>query len=74
MYILRSALLRTPGLDVGSLHTIQELSLRRGSLGDVPHGPSTWIPTRYLDGSMALAWIFEHPEHVCSHKEPKWLP
>jgi hypothetical protein len=71
LYIIRSALLRTAGLDVGSLHTVLELSLRRGSLGDVPHSLSTWIPARYLDGSKALAWIFERPEHVCSQMDTR---
>jgi hypothetical protein len=28
---------------------------------------SVRISVRCLDGSMALAWIFERPEHVCSH-------
>ena len=67
LYIIHSALLHTAGLDVGSLRTVPELSLRRGSLCGVPHGPSTGIPPRYLDGYMALGWIFECPEHVCSH-------
>jgi hypothetical protein len=66
--MIRSALLRTAGLGVVSLCTVLELSLRRGSLGDVLHGLSTLISPRYLDGYMALAWIFERPEHVCSHK------
>jgi hypothetical protein len=66
LYILRSAFLPTAG--IGSLRTVLELSLRWGSLVGVPHGPSAWIPARYLDGSMALAWLIERPEHVCSQE------
>jgi hypothetical protein len=64
LHILCSALLCISDLELGSPHIVLELSLRRGSLGDVPHGLAAWIPARYLDGSIALAWIFERPDHV----------
>jgi len=73
LYMIRSALLHTAGLDIGSLSMVLELSLRPGSLGDVPHGPSAWIPPRHLDGYMALAWIFECSKHVCLHLSPPHL-
>jgi hypothetical protein len=64
-------LLHTVGLDVGSLRTVLEPSLRPGSPGGVPHGPSAGFCPRYLDGYLALGWVFlEYFEHVCSQVAP----
>jgi hypothetical protein len=71
LYILHSVLLCTAGLVTGSLHTMLWCSPTgrglRATFMTRPPVPSVRISARYLDGSMALAWIFERIEHVCSH-------
>jgi len=66
--ILRSILLYMAGQVSGSLRT--PLCFAQAGVWAVsrPPDPFVRISARYLDGSLALAWIFERSGHVCSHR------
>jgi hypothetical protein len=65
--VLCSILLCKAGLVSGSLCT--PLCSSQVGVWAVSRPPDTFvrISVRYLDGSLALAWIFERSGHVCSH-------
>jgi hypothetical protein len=66
--VLRSIPLYTAGLVSGSLRTPLCSAQAGVWVASRPPDPSVRISVRYLDGSLALAWIFERSGHVCSQE------